>query len=1552
MVEGRLRPLVEALARAVRERELAGHFGVIVVGLGEDVVKPLLESLDGEHEVYASVIGSSDEEGLTRWARGKGWDESRFGVNTAHAVSVRNLAPVRALKIAFVLQEEERLHSLTDRGYEYLGPREVVEQISMQAEAAAPNEPQRNLWRALGSEKLAQYLPLEAVLDYFLHTTAVEGSDAMGPRRGLTVLGLLPDDELLAGRYASVEGIIRRLATNGDVVQRLQRGDEEDLRRAVEAIEASEVTERERLTKGYRALLQVARGDLSALSKLTLADAERLLSGRGSRQPNGDPKPSNGGEPTDGGDEPGIAEMGTDALERRTFGDLTVATIRLVSEGKTEVATRLVNKALSLLAGHTDSQDLVEGEINVRFAPDERSVELGRIVTTDERFGGAAASKDHSLGAVIREPGRYANEYFDTVRLRLLEDLLQKARDRLLPEFEAEDLLSNYLECRKALLPYRDLLSTSPVACLVALKDALEATRRAISAYERLLGHLSSNFGALKVCSQRGAAQICEEILSLDVVRVRGSDGEAVILSPLNPLVLWKYVEFASLLLDTGQTMPESDREFLESEASDPPEPLLAIYAAGGRGGEAAEFGYSGRIGSLPVYRPVSLEASDIDEDSLEVAARKLAALYPPAIEDLRIMLVDPVSTHRASKAIKRLTMGKGAFRHATLLIARTRSNHADNLLPQDKVLDELFSEGLISVEEEHTSSIEDLRKALERRPVHLLGIAGETRKNVQVIEQEGTRLHPVSLPQKLEADPLMGTVSLVPRSLQPAEEQPRHPFSLYQGLVGELSNNPRSEYSLRSTRQASLQVYAPLLPHCQFFLVTGHLTEGGAQNDALRLMHGGALEGDSVLTAYPARLRRGIDRVLRRLNYQPSEGGIQRLLENLQEVGGEGLFATISDKEPGGFSTSALRGQLGLAVALDWYGAQATDGRRTVLSLDTQLAGRWLRKREDGKRPDLLGFRMGQAGSPQIDVIEVKSYEATPDQGVDGTHPLEQLLSVARTIRDILEHQGNILTDRRREILRLQVFREGLANRSNLDQAWVENLNDLLDGRADKVDVRLILVELDFESNAASEDRLISIGEEASTQVSYIRRVRLREPDIQQHLAGVVERIEKPLLRLETVYADSSLQAARKDEDERAKASPKFSEAQDHDVEKQDPPNQGPRVDVGAPGDSSDVNLNGEPLKIRGLEPSGDEKIEIERTARSIYRALQDRNVRLSPVDPTMADVGPSVVRYKVQLHSGESARNIKGKASDLMRELAAEREPIIDNLPGTNYVYVDLPRLQPKFVRLKPLLDDLRRSDSDCSHRLSCPVGVTPEGQLKCLDLTKLPHMLVAGSTGSGKTMFLYSLVVGLCQLYTPDQVQLLLIDPKETDFVFFENLPHLRSGGVLTDPQEAIEALMDLITNEMQERTETLRGSYSRDVWSYNERRPESALAPIVVLIDEFADLADVMDRRTRDNFDLSLRRLAQRARNVGIHLVLATQRPTTDIVNGNLKNNLPCRVSFRLSSQVDSRTILDRSGAENLLGNGDMLISWSGTLSRLQGFYLPDNDIMEILGLYER
>jgi DNA segregation ATPase FtsK/SpoIIIE-like protein len=282
-----------------------------------------------------------------------------------------------------------------------------------------------------------------------------------------------------------------------------------------------------------------------------------------------------------------------------------------------------------------------------------------------------------------------------------------------------------------------------------------------------------------------------------------------------------------------------------------------------------------------------------------------------------------------------------------------------------------------------------------------------------------------------------------------------------------------------------------------------------------------------------------------------------------------------------------------------------------------------------------------------------------------------------------------------------------------------------------------------------------------------------------------------------------------------------------------------------------------------------------------------------------------------------------------------------------GTTFVGIDLPHPQPETLPLIPALDTLPPASVG---RLPFLVGKTTAGQIITADLADLPHLLVAGSTGSGKTIFLYSLLLSLIHRHGPESLTLLLIDPKQTDFVYFEELPHLLGGQVVIDAKAAIDQLNQLTAGTLAVRSQQLRTARCRDIHDYNAQNPETLLAPLVVIIDEYADLIQVLDKPERQEFERQLVRLAQRARNVGIHLVIATQRPSADTVTSNLKANLPARIAFRLPSHHDSMTILDRAGAENLLGRGDMLFVHPTTTERLQGFFIRADEIRQYLAQF--
>jgi hypothetical protein len=351
----------------------------------------------------------------------------------------------------------------------------------------------------------------------------------------------------------------------------------------------------------------------------------------------------------------------------------------------------------------------------------------------------------------------------------------------------------------------------------------------------------------------------------------------------------------------------------------------------------------------------------------------------------------------------------------------------------------------------------------------------------------------------------------------------------------------------------------------------------------------------------------------------------------------------------------------------------------------------------------------------------------------------------------------------------------------------------------------------------------------------------------------------------------------------------------------------------------------------------------------RDLERILRQYSIQIYPIDSALADVGPSIIRFKLRLRPGEQLSKIQRFASDLARELSLTSTPIIDNVLGTNYVGIDLPRPKPQTVYLLPLLDKLNHS---LLGELPVIIGQTPDGQTVIEDLSEFPHLLVAGATNSGKSVFLRSLVLCLLDQYMPKDLRLLIVDPKRTDFSFFNDLPYLIGGKVITDQEVARDMLLSLVRSEMPRRQQLMAGRSLR-IKEFNQRFPEEALPPIIAIIDEYAQLISIMRKQEREAFERDLMSLAAVARATGIHLVLATQRPSADIVTGTLKANLPASIAFKVASAVNSRIVIDQSGAENLLGRGDMLFRQpNGELMRLQAPFIDEEDIQDYLIILKR
>ncbi|MFC6289136.1 DNA translocase FtsK [Levilactobacillus angrenensis] len=325
--------------------------------------------------------------------------------------------------------------------------------------------------------------------------------------------------------------------------------------------------------------------------------------------------------------------------------------------------------------------------------------------------------------------------------------------------------------------------------------------------------------------------------------------------------------------------------------------------------------------------------------------------------------------------------------------------------------------------------------------------------------------------------------------------------------------------------------------------------------------------------------------------------------------------------------------------------------------------------------------------------------------------------------------------------------------------------------------------------------------------------------------------------------------------------------------------------------------------------------------------------------VDAHVTDwtVGPTVTQFQISLALGVKVNKITNLNDDLKLALAAKDIRIEAPIPGKTTVGIEIPNLKSRPVMLSEILNSAAFKKSESP--LTVALGVDLFGQPQVTDLRKMPHGLIAGATGSGKSVFINSLLLSILYKATPQQVKLLLIDPKAVEMAPYDGLPHLLSP-VISDPKAAAAALKWVVT-EMDERYEKLAAAGVRNIEQFNDRadandEPGLKMPYIVIIIDELADLMMMAASEVQDY----IVRITQKARAAGIHLLVATQRPSVDIVTGTIKNNIPTRIAFMVSSQIDSRTILDTAGAENLLGRGDMLYLGNGASQpmRLQGAFV--------------
>ena len=381
----------------------------------------------------------------------------------------------------------------------------------------------------------------------------------------------------------------------------------------------------------------------------------------------------------------------------------------------------------------------------------------------------------------------------------------------------------------------------------------------------------------------------------------------------------------------------------------------------------------------------------------------------------------------------------------------------------------------------------------------------------------------------------------------------------------------------------------------------------------------------------------------------------------------------------------------------------------------------------------------------------------------------------------------------------------------------------------------------------------------------------------------------------------------------------------------------------------------------VSEAKQSGFNKKQLEDLSRLVEARLSEFGVQVHVV---AVHPGPVVTRFELELAPGIKASKISGLAKDLARSLSVVSVRVVEVIPGKPVVGLEIPNQDREIVRLKEILESASYQNSDSP--LTLGLGKDISGRSICVDLAKMPHLLVAGTTGSGKSVGLNAMLLSILYKASPEEVRLILIDPKMLELAVYDNIPHLLTP-VVTDMKDAANALRWCVA-EMEYRYQLMASLGVRNLEGYNRKieiaqksgkpildplwQPHISEKPepletkpyIVVVVDEFADMMMVVGKKVEE----LIARIAQKARAAGIHLILATQRPSVDVITGLIKANIPTRIAFQVSSRIDSRTILDQQGAEQLLGHGDMLYlpPGVGIPQRIHGAYVADEEVHNV------
>ena len=1071
----------------------------------------------------------------------------------------------------------------------------------------------------------------------------------------------------------------------------------------------------------------------------------------------------------------------------------------------------------------------------------------------------------------------------------------------------------------------------------------------------------------MREMSPSSTSFIARALLLLDVLYVETPKEWKAILLPLHPIFLWRYYEIFKTLPSKKAQLSEDDAVALTAVLTQLPQ-ILSFVIANSIVTETSDdkvLPCSGNIEMLPTFEnKTNRYLGDDGTQSIGEILTRWIGFAPYTKNEIRICSVDAPDLIANIRAIKSF-MDKNGCERVVYDVYLTRKQNGNTELSKldysgnDYEIGEFIRQNKIAISIRNVESASEVKAALSEKPVHVAFYFDQSAYAIEFgPNNKNLYINPLVVTYDYDFDEIQHRGSIFPSS------------EMDSGLIGDyhklmksadvISNNmnPRTTYNgsadmtavVSTIQEGMVQWLVAADRDTNNYDPDGAIPIGEMQYDR-RMVNVWASSDSRIITQYLT--------MLRAYNLYPKPETLIDILKNFGHIASNGLISIPKFGADAQAIDNKKKGLIGTLFAASWYTRNNQDS--LVASLDDDKARLWLQDSRFGnERADLVGLKyIAETNTLLIQPIEVKTRDESPDATItksdDGRqlisgHAAGQIASIVGMLKDVFsvdENSSDMFIAARREILKYQIVSECFRNvhDSEWQKRWCAILKKAFgNGTSGNINIQvsglLIHIKLSEVSGGKVVQCVYADSDEGSIEYRDcpIEYRLLSAKEIQQEVLG-----EGTVLK-ETLVADYDSDEVPESNEEGTViyefGNPVYSMVAEPQTKYGTTPKEA--VAEVAEVQTEPVEV-GTPEKIEELNGVSTE--EIEQLVKDFKRSCGDYHVSLRECDAKSTVVGPSVIRLKFKLGRGQALQGLESHLEDIGREMK-RTGVIIQQVPNSDELLLDVPRLQREKVLFKDVISSIPAVTSP--EQLFFPLGRTPNGKDLIEDLSQLPHMLVGGSTGSGKSVFLFTMLAAMLMTHPKkEDMQLILSSSKLEDFIHFEGLPHLYSGKIISDAAEATRVIKEVIFEESERRGRLLAEARVANIVEYNKKATEK-LAPIVVVIDEFADLADQLETTKEKNaFYKPVQRIAQAGRSRGIHLVICTQRPEAKLVPSTTKAQLNGRVALRVNDGISSRMIIEEPDAQYLQKHGDMIYRNGDAIERAQGYLIEIEELDKIV-----